>query len=1188
MMLFAILVALPLLVTSLNPFIPISTSQAPIVFNGIETTMYTATISCSSDIPFGTLTVGDGVTIDIECIPPRYHYNYEHKKNVPADMILHIHEVCLSGDPERLNITLTAQRLLATTTHPGVRRLLGVIIGEIFPWYGNALLSSRLTDLQNDYYATKTKLFEFKDQVVLFMSGMNNWTASADREFAIQRATSRLFQEEIQNTQDDVTNLYQNQADILNFLNVTGRRTADEFARVGQTFSNLQGQIATEVTNVVEYARQKALQVLDIVSLNANLTQLEFANSDAQVRRLADNQDHIASVLWNTMKMVQVRRELSSLFFIDALNLPDDEIALVKDGIYPASMAPPEKQRLLIQSIKINYVASRTVESSTFAQLMQYRVDFYAGTLWAIQQNKPGLDIEWLMRFMETANCTRPYTGVDGLGQPIPEQTGMDPLTLCPLWAELTLSTCRAADNHFRWNNTDGSGDPMRQEGTLHTTDCAGGVITVNPIVVFRSFLAWQRYFGSTICSDTFYIASTKYQIIARLPGYIRYDSQNTATCSLSFKSQSQSRPLDVFYIVMSLVELFLKVFIANVFIAETELYGRLPHGLQYEQVPFTSTPTEYDSDGVPIIDGAAQIVSCTYAYWMSAKTAIVPLYEFTQKTSNYLTKQISVSAIHTSDGSIAPEYTTTVTGTDVTLDNPFPLPPSLIIPGDIDGPYVYDVPSRSIDISINPKARDGTVSFYQFDPTDVTIPAIDEWERDNNYQFMPLMASVGIDAYKHGKGMAPGFDGNLYPYCLTPGGIPANVSLNDTALTNPLAPNGEWCTVLKNYFVYKVVRAGKFQLELVPRTWIYRPVQISIPSGRVATILGGNVCPESTLRATGPTSLLLVIKNIGSSSAQFKYTITPLDTARVECQISVEIVISITGEKYVEIPDCGLVTVAVSRLISVSTIFTYRVCDTFNVTTVQDIFNDIGPTIPPNIRRSQVLVVDEGVRAFPDIFAGITNVLSSSANTAGTREDILNAIAHVRASVQNDTFVATFWNNATFTASPAFVDGLVDLLGVIKNQSTASQEGQLRLRNEVSALLNASDAEALLRPVFFAIMKNATQAIRDLVFPDGIRPVTNDGNLDLSGIANFGNGLAGTVSDIFRSPFTFGSMLGNTLGNIVGFIMYAVLIGGIVFIVFKIYQACKSRPSSHSSVSVDQVQERIPLKSISTRETEL
>lgn len=1138
--------------SQLSSFVPISTSQANIVFNGVETTLNTYTSSCSSDEDTGQLLSGN-LIFNIHCPAPQYHFTYTKIGNIPQDVTLHEISYCVSEDPVRFNQTSSDTPNTDNSEYiPLGRRLMSIwdVLG--FDLGGG---DSEIQALSVTVAQLGVAFGEYKNQSALYMATMSNWTAHIAQEFNDFSNISSIQEAQIQDNQNNIAQLYQNDANIFNFLNVTGQRTEENFAAAQQAFEGLQSELAANFQEENAFATNMGIQILQLVKDNMNYTLDEFQLNNLNIRRMVLENDNVFSLLWNLVRKTPARRGITSAFYKDlANNLGNNEIAIIQGGIPPEADPSGENQRLTINTVAVNLVATKTVESQTFAVIYNYEFNFYAGTVWALDHVRPYSSIEIIMRESEQLNCTRPFVGVDINGNPLSENPPTNPNLQCKIWIELVITSCNALSNSFDWRTSDGP-NPSASSGMIKETQCVPNTLSVSNTIVFRSFIQLQQYFANTVCTQTLYNPSNPIQVVGRKNAQVRYQPQSLSTCFLSFSRQSNANPIDLFFSLIYMASLNFETFSQIIPLYEVKIYGLLPLGVKVDSTDFPYTPTTLDSDGIPISDGS-QATYCAYLTWLSATLATVPVYTFEPTIPNYLTATVSVTAINNVYPGATSDYTTEVTGTSVLLDNPYPVPSGTIIIGDINDPdIIYDVPPRSVDVSTDPRVRVNTVTFFML-PPDITItPSLavfKELEQINT--ITPTEASIGLASFSHRKGLAPGLNSEtLYPYCVVPGGIPTNITNLDPSYYNRIAPNGDWCNVLKEYYVKEVSRGGQLGLDLSPRTWRYGPFTIAVPSGNVTTVLGSSVCPGVSTRATGPTSLLVTLSNTGNSLIQLNYQVIPVDTTRTDCQIDQDMTIDPTSEKNIAVGDCGLVSIIVSRLISVEGVEKFKQCVILNETTIANIQANFTQDIPLDYVNEIILQTDQSAVQVAEIIAASFNIIADTiANPDQSRIDIINKNIN---NLKNNTYVPIFFPNSTFNYIGPVIGAMESLGQAIQNVTTAyinSNAGRQVLINQYLASFTDERVQAALAAIDAERLKNITAEIEAIKTP----PIfTIGGNTDSwsgLGIGGFFSGLWDGITGFFKDPLG----LANLFSTIISFAIIIVF----CYLVFKAIQYCSNQ----------------------------
>jgi hypothetical protein len=1192
------------------PLLPISSVfQETVDLGGVETVKYVATVNLNSDTPEGIVKLGSS-EIHIRAIPPIYNLQSNTIATVPVETILRTGTVNVAGDAEHAFLAQQTDALYPTifdgSININTRRLMSLSPGEFITNYVSRrgpLINSNDRKLMTfcpdcpgwlpigGTQETRDRIDELRNSVERGFNEDHKWMENMDEWVYYNQkweANINDFAENVTDFQSGVLKKVDEQEAELDKESRDINGTNAHLAMFGEQIQDRINEIQDIIKSDRDSIEASAIQTKDELVQLYNMF-IEFVNHTgrsfeyivAGQQRSGALTAKLASVMWSIMRKATVRRKIIKQVYVDLQNIPEGFVPMTRGGLVPLNLIA-EDERLLIERFTINYVGKQ----GAIPFLFSVDISFYADREWSVENSSPFMTVDEIIRNVGPSRCQRQFVRRNEDGTIVDEDIEFNNRSVnfpCKIWIELSQTTCQSSGTDIKWSNADPTLAPNRQSGEFLSGMCHADVTpTRTPEignVVFRTYKEFKDYFEERVCDVQLYDTTDKIQVIAHSAKRIKYLAQNLNSCYQDIYTQSDARPLDLFFSIQVDLQLSMKLYIVavmDVLLKE----GRLPAGIDYRQNPFGFTPNIKDANGDLLLDGVADIYE-TYTYYVllvSTATENVALIE--PRVNNFVSKDIKIDSFNFSG---TPEYTMHVPESNVELTSDLativPGVPFYIVGDLFTEDYVIDPFDNAVEIVSSVYLRENTMGYLAFPPDVTTFPTLDDWilfNRDPN--FLPKKATSHTKLFRRKKSSIIGPDGATYYSCSrdVSDGIPVEYSLflNASASVSNKAASGRWCTVLDNFYVNRRSSGGRRIYGLIPKVWSYR-AQVIVYSGSVTTVLGESRCPQVRVLPGTSAGRVVSLTNTGQSFIPIRVEYHAFDSSQGSiCDGTFDVSIAPLSVKPVNLPSCGSVNLTVSRLVSfggngvIGPNDIYSICVTLNSSTVDQIINAFDGA-DADIQASITIVNDRTLSQVNDLYQtmmyntisilGIFTTIIGNGNLTTRLQIASDAIANIGTDpIQWKRNVST--NLDVLSAIEEFRQ-------LVANDTAAWAGGAAIRAQEEQALENiVTNQRGILTRLYDTL---AAQLAQNLTVPQTKVPsFGSGGSFGVGGIGDFFAGIWDGLKNIFGG--------GNILGGLLQLILPLAVIAGVIFIIVKLYQCTKARSAaSEASRTIIQLADR-------------
>lgn len=734
-----------------SSIIPSSVITANINFNGQASQQQIISFQCSETNPSGILIVGQYV-VNITCHNPVANYNLDEIARVPAAVDAFDNLICLVPNPAAFQKVLQDAADAAIGSFAVGRRLLSVdnikygshkrglkqIVDTVLALTALGLSiynTVAIEKLQGQVGDLQTGLLNVTNQLVgqaLLVQSLN--TIAVNQQQEIGNLT--LFDIGLNNTLTGIINANQG----LNWA--VGNLTLNTQTQ----FNALQGFIASNVTalqNFVNYqSNQTSLQFASVLTTVANLTtslqnQINALNQNLQAgfnnfQLLTVQQQNAQS---NTQLIQGITAKVQSL----VETISNDMFPFFTDsGVSPSDLVGVDKRNFQEQ-IQIGYTTPQLASNSPY-QIHNTQMNFFIDTGFGLaQQLLQGafpLQLETMIQFFGTSNCSRSYIAPSWAGPPdlIPDGT------TCNFYIEVidnycnTLYTPSSYPTKFNWNSTGGSSQ-------IQSSYCVGaGNIQPSISTVIKTYAQYYNYVQQTLCpargNDTslFFLSFTRAQTFGFFnPSRLCNDQWDQMLTNSPTTGASLLQTL-LYYVnlVWSLANIDLQK-------KKLKLFGALPGGVDLEFLPYYHLPFAVNATtGVAEYDGTAQPSSCVRANWVSVSRDTLPVYSISPSVPA-VTKAITVTVsglngfVCQDPSSCYPVGESIITSNIIfNSDSTPPQQPvtflGSLIPSIAQQEGLFDIPDTEIECATNSRSNENKVCYLKMPPGTTQSFTLPEW----------------------------------------------------------------------------------------------------------------------------------------------------------------------------------------------------------------------------------------------------------------------------------------------------------------------------------------------------------------------------------------------------------------------------------------------------------------------------
>lgn len=592
--------------------------------NGRPTQRNTIILSATESDSTGSLKVGD-YTVNITAVPPRFNYRYQEIGRVPRNTQLNINKACLVNDVDSFYkkqdtanalqgilpqgssnqaVQLNAQRRLLFFDPVGTGlAIAALVVGAKALSVANAA-KREVDDLRKNVVGP---LIGRVDTLAGSVSDIAASVANQQNQIALVANNSKLLLQGQVNQQQQLDT-------IGNTIDVIANQTTAQFAAINATLARNAALINAQFTEADTRNKDAFNNVYNLLtSLTGNLqTQV-----DAVIRNAYGTTNSLQKLtidLTRQIRNIQIDR-LTTTAYYEALNKLDPALKAftLGQGIPTAAALVGSQKRLLLDEINVNWVSNTT---GNVYQIYNSRISFYTDSVFAIDNAAFVSTIDNLALLFGTDECRRTYVDSDQL-QSLPLTS-----PACKVWAEIRTFSCTSQQltPKFKWQ--------LDFNNTITPSMCAGGVNpTASPVQVVKKFDDLIQYFGGEPCK----VQDGPYRMTTFRTAQSFTFPAAPLLCAMPWKDQkyraeARTGDVSISYFVLLMVQQSFSAAYLDLFNLELQLYGRNPGGLKYERKPNDYVPVSYNGT-VPVYDGGAKPVDCTYTSWLGVDRQTVPIY---------------------------------------------------------------------------------------------------------------------------------------------------------------------------------------------------------------------------------------------------------------------------------------------------------------------------------------------------------------------------------------------------------------------------------------------------------------------------------------------------------------------------------------------------------------------------------
>jgi hypothetical protein len=592
--------------------------------NGKPTVRNTIILSATESDPSGSLQIGD-YTVNITAIPPRFNYRYQEIGRVPRNTQLNINKACLVNDVDafynKQDAANAAQGILPQgSSNQAVQQNAQRRLLQFDPIATTIAVAALVvgTIALGVASAAKAEVDNLRDNVV---GPMIKDIASIQAEAKAQKAIVDNQQEQISLVANNSRLLLEGQVRTQQQIDTIGstidtiaNQTTAQFAAINATLARNAALINAQFTDADTRNKNAFNAVYDVIGVMTGNLQTQVDGVIKSAYGTANSLQQLAISLTRQIRNIQIDR-LTTQGYYQAIAKLDPALKpfTLGQGIPTSSGLTGTNQRLLLERVNVNWVSNTT---GNVYQIYNSQLSFYADSVYAIDNAAFVSNLDNLAVLFGTDACRRVYVDAD--------QTQTVPATnpRCKVWAEIRTFSCtsQTLTPKFKWQ--------LDFNNTITQSMCAGGVTpTAAPVQVVKKFDDLVQYFSGEPCK----VQDGPYKMTTLRSGQAFQYPAKTALCSLSWKDQKyraegRTGEVSIAYFVMLMLQQSFSAAYLDLFNLELQLYGRNPGGLKYDRKPNDYVPVSYNGS-VPIYDGGAKPVDCTYTSWLGVDRNTVPIY---------------------------------------------------------------------------------------------------------------------------------------------------------------------------------------------------------------------------------------------------------------------------------------------------------------------------------------------------------------------------------------------------------------------------------------------------------------------------------------------------------------------------------------------------------------------------------
>jgi hypothetical protein len=616
---------------------------------------------------------------------------------------------------------------------------------------------------------------------------------------------------------------------------VIQRAYDDQAIKLNSEFRNLYSRLETGLTTAYSAGEQNLAAFRNVTTANFQRT-LEAINSVINASAANDkthskkNRDllrminRIASTLHRYIEETDTERALSAMVWERIAQAQREGLhpflLAGAEGRAPTRIVPADVRQVLVDRFIINYATS-IGQNQRLAH--SYDLSMFCDM---DEVSRPSiLNVGWsdIIEMIGPKGC---ITLAETSTPP------KSPVETCGCWFIGTLQTCTATSEFISGGTAASSSfngfklhAGMCQQSPVSTT------VKIDSSTVFNQLL-------ENVCRTPLFASTSTFQFVTQRLTTSQQVKQLLKQCTIStdlFYDNNDAVDAGLPWVVFTTLTYSWQIMIAGANEYYDYVEGGIPNLLDTEYIPFQRMPDgrHYRSNRIS---------------FLAVSQETLPVYSIRLESIEHLVSSVGVDM--TTGLPVEPPETIANIPVTNTNSEMLPLAGAYIIgelsANDMEVTGLYDVPFEMINMSPEPPAREGKITYplcripAGYDPatTDINpnMCSMGEWMTDNKYYFKHQAGAVSADRY-HRE-----FDNQA---CTGSAVYPGVSSL---------------CNMLDQWFIHPTTNMRQGKLVLYPNEWAYPTVQVRAIQGEIVERVESG-CPEFTF-ATYDAGAQLQLRN--------------------------------------------------------------------------------------------------------------------------------------------------------------------------------------------------------------------------------------------------------------------------------------------------------------------------------------
>lgn len=901
-------------------------------------------VEVTSDAPRLQLVSSAGVEVNIDQKPPTWYYPLTLLGKVPKYAHLSGAASILTGSIEvfmqqidELNDKF-GEAYESLRVQDGLLRFVDIALG-IFTLLHT---DSRCNQLNAKIDQVVGHVNELADQMSGLKGSLEDFmfnTTAFEKDSMMRAQLSELEIEKLTNTTKAQMALITSQADqivnITRYLKLNAESVDARINNQTQNLLNLEAQVDTRFESMDVRLKEGFAEVYGIMAAQNNHTQEMFSRMGQTIEAIRRQLYSIQTSLYDLMTDAKMRRNTADAMASVLRDVnPTIEHPLVSED-YVLSTTDDRARRTLVERFYTQFIEKGTGDNTGRRVAVQYKLEFFMDTRFAIDNAKPYDTAENMLWHMVQANCRRGVVATDSNEEiEWASMTWNNHTTpLCDMWVDIRRQECALPDDGFggiEWSKwtfqspTDGV-----KRGSVPSTCVSADskpVFTPNanvPADFVSTVGDWRTFYQEHICHAQ--LLDPDYQLIMVQLGRIASIRQDLATCSMPFDEVLKLPVPGVERFIYKDLDLIPPYLIRQLDMDSEKLYGRAPAlGLKVMDQSAQSIFKDKTATSV----SSADMTKIRTVVWNVVSNELVPVWHYEPANPVSMEAPTLVTSVTYANGTgkdyaVVESLISSVLDVDTNVVSSLPESGTFI--GDLfaDTVETYDVPEDLISLVPDWRARQDKVSALLFHANYTTTPGIDEVMRINGGAYDPTRV-VSLDAMRVelGRVAAPGFEMDA-PYCRVKGGLPDEViddivlALGDSLTSAPReVPNGKWCSLMRNFNLAMAHIPGTDDnvrvLAVSPKQWKVK-VTVKMPTGVFATNLGKGACLTASLHKISDTQVGIAFSNPDEHHA-VQQKVVAYNTTHPMCAVNAIFEVPKLGQFVQSLPPCDGMHVVMYR----------------------------------------------------------------------------------------------------------------------------------------------------------------------------------------------------------------------------------------------------------------------------------